>query len=121
MSPTCWRAGSAWSPTAGSGKATGSSQTGFPTIFKFIRNDHVKAILRDVSGAELHWVEGTHYTLTGAGLESGGTLTATAAPAVGETLAILLDVPFKQEKNFPLGAPFRPRRWRRWATCWTTA
>lgn len=95
--------------TAGTGKTTyagDDSTTAFPTGFKFIVNSHVKAILRDTLGVETTWVEATDYTLAGAGVAAGGTLTATTAPATGETLTLLLDVPFTQEKAFPLGGSF---------------
>ncbi len=78
----------------------------FPTTFKFIKNSHVKAILRDTSDVETIWIESTDYTLTGATDTLGGTLTATVAPATGEVLVIKLDVPFTQVKPFPLGGPF---------------
>ncbi len=80
--------------------------TAFPTTFKFIKNSHVTAVLRDASDVETTWIEGTDYTLAGADDEDGGTLTATVAPASGEVLIIKLDVPFTQEKKFPLGGPF---------------
>ncbi len=78
----------------------------FPTTFKFIINSHVTAILRDASNVETIWVEATDFTLTGAGDKDGGTLTATAAPAIGEVLIIKLDAPFTQVKVLPLGGPF---------------
>lgn len=78
----------------------------FPTTFKFIENSHVKAILRDANDVETTLIETTDYTLAGAGDEGGGTLTAIVAPASGEVLTIILDVPFTQEKVLPLGGPF---------------
>ncbi len=78
----------------------------FPTTFKFITNSHVKAVLRDASDVETEWNESTDYTLSGAGDGGGGTLIATVAPATGEVLIVKLDVPFTQEKEFPLGGPF---------------
>ncbi len=78
----------------------------FPTTFKFIKNSHVTAILRDASDIEAIWVEATDFTLTGAGDTDGGTLQAIVAPATGEVLIIKLDAPFTQEKEFPLGGPF---------------
>ena len=80
--------------------------TAFPTVFKFVLKAHVKAILRDAGDLETLWAEGTDYTLTGAGNAAGGTLTATLAPALGERLVLLLDVPFTQEKSLPLGGAF---------------
>lgn len=81
-------------------------QTAFPTTFEFIEDDHVRVILRDAGDVETVWVLGVDYTLAGAKVETGGTLTATVAPATGETLVIILDVPFTQEKSLPLGGPF---------------
>ncbi len=78
----------------------------FPTTFKFIDNSHVKAVLRDSSDVETTQIETTNYTLAGSGDEGGGTLTMIVAPATGEVLIITLDVPFTQEKKFPLGGPF---------------
>ncbi len=78
----------------------------FPTTFKFIKNSHVKAILRGTNDVETIWIEATDYTLAGATDKDGGTLTATVAPAIGEVLVIKLDVPFTQVKPFPLGGPF---------------
>jgi len=82
------------------------STIAFPTTFKFIKNSHVKAILRDASDVETPWIETTDFTLAGATDEDGGTLTAIVAPAIGEVLIIKLDVPFTQVKVFPLGGPF---------------
>lgn len=94
---------------ATSGKTTydgDNSTVAFPTVFKFVLNAHVKAILRDTADVETTWVEGTEYTLTGAGADAGGTVTATTAPATGEVLTIILDVPFTQAKSLPLGGAF---------------
>ena len=78
----------------------------FPTTFKFIKNSHVSAVLRDTSDFETAWVEDTDFTLAGASGVDGGTLVATIAPATGEVLIIKLVVPFTQEKVLPLGGPF---------------
>ena len=80
--------------------------TAFPTTFKFIKNSHVTAVLRDANAVETTLIEFTNYTLAGAGDEDGGTLTMIVAPASGEVLIIKLDVPFTQEKALPLGGPF---------------
>jgi hypothetical protein len=80
--------------------------TAFPTVFKFVVNGHVKAILRDAADLETPWAEGTDYTLAGAGQAAGGTQSATVAPAAGEKLVLILDVPFTQEKSLPLGGAF---------------
>ena len=85
--------------------------TVFPIPFKFVQNAHVRATLRDVSGGETLWAEGTHYSLSGAKVEGGGSLTVKTSPTnfvprEGETLVIELDVPYTQQKAFPLGGAF---------------
>ncbi len=78
----------------------------FSTSFTFLDNGHVEAVLRDANGAETLWLEGTDYTLTGAGTGAAGTLTATTAPASGETLVIMLAVPELQPTDLPTGGTF---------------
>ncbi len=83
----------------------------FPVPFKFFDTAHVRVTLRDAADREILWSEGTEYSLTGAGNDSGGTLTAATAPQdfrpkAGESLVIALVVPFTQEKSFPLGGAF---------------
>ena len=82
------------------------STTVFSVPFLFQANADITAILRDGQGAETTWVEGTDYTLTGAGNPSGGTLTATTAPATGEKLTIKRVVPLTQGTDYPEGGQF---------------
>ena len=84
---------------------------GFDVPFKFLANTHIRAVLRAADGTETVWVEGTHYTLTGAGQDSGGTLTVITTPtdytpAAGEKLLIKRVVPLTQETDFPEGGVF---------------
>ncbi len=84
--------------------AGNGSTTQFAVPFKFLKNSHIVAILRtDATGAEASWTEGADYTLTGAGVQAGGTLTATTAPASGMTLVIRRIVPESQAVDLPLG------------------
>ena len=76
--------------------------TGFTISFYFIANADITAILRDSDGGETTWVLDTDYTLTGAGVASGGTLTATTAPASGETLIIKRVEQLTQPNSLPL-------------------
>ena len=78
----------------------------FSVPFLFLANADIVAILRDANDDETTWVEGTDYTLSGAGDPSGGTLTATTAPITGETLLIKRVVPLKQETDYPEGGQF---------------
>ncbi len=82
------------------------STTVFSVPFLFQANADITAILRDGQGVETTWVEGTDYTLTGAGNPSGGTLTATTAPGSGEKLTIKRVVPLTQETDYPEGGQF---------------
>ena len=82
------------------------STTVFSVPFLFQANADITAILRDGQGAETTWVEGTDYTLLGAGDPSGGTLTATTAPASGEKLTIKRVVSLTQETDYPEGGQF---------------
>jgi hypothetical protein len=82
------------------------STTDFPTTFRFTANNHLTVILTDASGVDTTQIEGTGYTLTGAGVESGGTVTMITPPASGETLTIKRDPPRTQESSLPLGGPF---------------
>ncbi|MGB0574680.1 MAG: tail fiber protein [Alphaproteobacteria bacterium] len=83
----------------------------FPTGFKFLENSHVQVVLRDSAASETTWTENTEYTLTGAGIEAGGTITVNIAPAnytplVGEYLTIQRVVPETQGTDFPEGGAF---------------
>lgn len=78
--------------------------TAFPTGFRFQKNSHVKAVLT-ISGIDDSLVEGTDYTLTGAGLESG-TFTypkdgsGRHVLVAGERLTVYLDPPIVQDRTF---------------------
>lgn len=83
----------------------------FDVTFKFLSNDDITVIHADSSGTETTWTEGTEYTLTGAGEETGGTLTVSTSPtdytpASVETLTIKRAVAEKQETDLPTGGPF---------------
>jgi hypothetical protein len=81
--------------------------TAFATGFKFLANAHVIVVSRvTASGAETTQVEGTDYTLTGVGLDAGGTVTMTVAPASTVTLVIYRDTPLTQTTDLPIGGPF---------------
>ena len=88
--------------------------TQFATGFKFLKNSHVKAILRDENASpvtETTWVEGTHYTLTGAGDAAGGTVTVKTTPTdytpqTGEKLIVKRNAPETQGTALPAGGAF---------------
>ena len=96
----------------------GDGSSVFTTEFKFYDNAHVRAVLRDADGLEVLWAEGSNYTLSGAGDEAGGTLTASVAPVGGETLVLSLAVPQTQGTDLPVGGSF-PADVRRRGSPWT--
>lgn len=87
------------------------STTIFPVPFYFLSNDEVRVILTGEDGIETTWVEGTHYTLTGAGLPGGGTVNVATAPSdfTPEDLTLLTikrDLDLVQETDYPEGGQF---------------
>jgi hypothetical protein len=87
--------------TSKSGPYAGAGATGpFPVGFYFLENTHLRVIKADASGTEVPLALSTDYSVTGAGLPSGGTVTTVAPVAVGESLTILRDVPLTQETDY---------------------
>lgn len=80
----------------------GSGTTGpFSVPFYFLDNSHLKVIKRSAAGVETTLTITTNYTVSGAGVAAGGTVTTVAAVASGETLVILRNVPRTQETDYP--------------------
>ena len=77
----------------------------FPITWKYFTKSHVVATLRSTTGTETTWVLDTDYTLTPQGVSTGGTLTATVAPATNQTLVIELEPPDTQGTDLPIGGP----------------
>jgi hypothetical protein len=68
------------------------STTAFSYPYKFLANGDLVVIVRvDATGVETTKTITTHYTVTGAGEDAGGTVTMVTAPATGETLIIYND------------------------------
>lgn len=79
----------------------------FPVPFYFLEQSHLQVILSDdVTGAETVLVLNTDYTVTGAGVLAGGSITVPNEPAVGFTLTILRSVPVTQETDYVPNDPF---------------
>ena len=76
----------------------GSTQA-FAVPFYFLSSSHLLVTLRSSAGVETPQVLGTDYTVTGAGVLTGGTVTMTTAPASGATLVIVRNVPLTQETD----------------------
>ena len=78
------------SSTAGDGSATAFT---FPYLF-FAADDLKVILVVDSTGVETTKTLTTHYTVTGAGVAAGGTVTMGSAPASGETLVIIREEQF---------------------------
>jgi len=73
------------------------STTDFSFPYLFLSNDDLTVILvTDSTGAEATQTITTHYTVTGAGVAAGGTVSMVTAPASGETLVIIRKEQFTQ-------------------------
>ncbi len=78
----------------------GSSVTAYAVPFKFLDNDHVQVVLKDSDGTEVTLEETTHYTLTGAGEDSGGELLTVTGYDSSYSLTIYRDLPFTQPSDY---------------------
>lgn len=86
------------------------STTAFAIPFYFLANDDIQVILRGTDATETTWTEGTQYSLTGAGMEAGGTLTVSTSPtdyrpATGEKLVITRTEQYTQPTDLPVAGP----------------
>lgn len=79
--------------------------TTFPVPFYFLADEHLK-VLTLSANVETILVLNTDYTVSGAGNPSGGSITATTAPAAGVQLTIVRNVPFTQETDYQPNDPF---------------
>lgn len=85
--------------------AGNGSSTAFPVPFRFLERGDLRLVLRAASGAETVLALDTDYAVTGAGSDSGGTVTAVVPPAAGSTLLIKRQTARLQPVNF---TPFDP-------------
>jgi hypothetical protein len=86
--------------------AGNSSTTAFSVPFYFLSNSHLLVVVRAADGTETVKALSTDYTVTGAGVSSGGTVTMTSAPATGATLVITRNVPATQDVDYQSNDPF---------------
>lgn len=86
-------------------KGNGST-TAFPISFPFLDNTHIQ-VLQSSDGVNEEVVPSTEYTITGAGVEKGGTCTFNVAPPADITIAVMRNVPitqlyaYRELDNFP--------------------
>lgn len=90
------------SPTYNGNGAT----TAFATGFQFIKNSDLLVIVTSSTGVETVQTITTHYTVTGAGLSGGGTVTFVAAPAAGTKVNIRSNVIIDQQTDYLEGGSF---------------
>ncbi len=88
--------------TAGDGIVTAFS---FPYLF-FADDDLTVILVIDSTGVETVQTITTHYTVTGAGVAAGGTVTMVTPPASGETLVIIRKEQFTQGLDLVENDPF---------------
>ena len=83
---------------------------GVTTIFsfpyRFLVNGDLEVTLVDADGVATTQVLTTNYTVTGADLDAGGSVTMIVAPAVGQTLVIRRVVDLTQETDYNSGDAF---------------
>lgn len=82
------------------------STTAFSVPFYFLDNTHLSVIKTSSAGVATTLVLTTDYTVSGAGVGAGGTVTTVVAPASGERLSILRNVPLDQQTNYVANDPF---------------
>lgn len=78
----------------------------FSVPFKFLANTDIKALRRDAEGVETVLAYGVDYSVAGAGVAAGGTLTVTTAAASGNTLSIWSETARGQLTDYATGDTF---------------
>ena len=83
------------------------STTVFAYTFKIFADADLTVIVRtDSTGAEVTKTLTTHYTVSGAGSDSGGNVTFGTAPASGETVVIKRNLALTQPTDYTPNDPF---------------
>lgn len=80
--------------------ATNGTTGPFTIPFYFLDATHLQVVHRSSAGVETTLALNTDYTVTGAGVPAGGTLTTTVAYAAGGTITIVRNVPMTQETDY---------------------
>ncbi len=92
--------------TARADYAGDTVSTVFAVPFYFLDGTHLEVVKRDAAGIETVLVKDVHYTVAGAAVPAGGTITMLAAPASGEQLTIRRKVPITQTLDYVANDPF---------------
>lgn len=81
--------------------------TSFTVPFYFLDSSHLTVLLTVIAtGVESTLVLNTDYTVSGAGVSSGGSITTTTAYSSSYRITILRNVPLTQETHYLEGDPF---------------
>lgn len=80
--------------------------TAFSFPYRFFANTDLVVVKVSTLGVETTLVLTTDYTVTGADLDAGGTVTCVVAPAAGERLVIYRDMDYTQEVDYTSGDSF---------------
>lgn len=83
----------------GSQYAGNGATTAFAFPFRFFQNTDI-VVIQTIAGVDTGLVYLTHYSVTGAELPAGGTITFFTAPAVGTTISIYTTVPQTQPVDY---------------------
>jgi hypothetical protein len=86
--------------------AGNGSTTTFAYTFKIFADADLEVIIRSSAGVETAKSLTTHYTVTGAGNESGGNVVFGSAPASGETVVIRRTLTLTQGTDYVENDPF---------------
>lgn len=78
----------------------------FAFPYRFLQNADLNVILISAAGLQTTQMLNTDYTVTGAGLDAGGTVTMVVAPPSGSKLLIRRVVQLTQETDYISGDPF---------------
>ncbi len=84
------------------------SQTAFAYTFKIFADSEMQVIIRSSTGTETTKTLTTHYTVSGAGADAGGTVTFTSGniPASGETVVLRRNLALTQGTDYVENDPF---------------
>ena len=83
-----------------------ASTTVFAYNYKILDDDEIQVIIRAATGAETVKGKGTHYTVSGVGVASGGNITFGTAPANTETVVLRRSTPQTQSVDLVENDPF---------------
>ena len=89
----------------------GSNVT-FPYDFKIFADGDLTVILRSATGTETVQELTTNYSVTNAGVISGGNVVFVSAPASGVTVVIRRNIAQTQTTDYTPNDPFSRKPWR---------